>query len=158
MDVTLEERVSILERTVSAEIRERGKMRKGIGDVRSLLENRSEAHRRMLQAIGDTQSEHTRVLRQIQETVGRMAPKVDSIEAHMHGMQLRMGHLDTRMSGLENRMDGLDVKVGELDSKVTRLDGKIDALAGQVDDKFNTIIGLLSKSMQTYRTETPAPR
>ena len=153
MAANLAERVSILERAVSAEIKARVKMQEDMNQA-------SEISKRMIQAVGDTQSDHTRTLREIKQTIDRMAPKVDSIETQMHGVQLRIGHVDGKIDTVTgdlnskfNHLDGkidtvtgdLNSKIGELDQKFNRLDGKIDTVAQDLNSKFDTVIDLLKK-------------
>ena len=82
----LEVRVTTLERTVASEIRERMRMSQDIGEMKDLITKRSEAQRRILQAVGDTQSEHSTLLRDIRRTVDWIAPKMDVIETQVAGI------------------------------------------------------------------------
>jgi chromosome segregation ATPase len=161
----LEARVTTLERTVASEIRERMRMSQDIGEVKDLITKRSEAQRRMLQALGDTQSEHSALLRDIRRTVDWMAPKVDAIETQVAGTSTRMGILEGQVGALEGRMGTLEGKMGTLEGRMGALEGqvgalgnrmdrkvdalaedmngKIDALAEDMNGKFATIIGML---------------
>ena len=125
-------------------------MSQDIGELNGLITKGSEVQRRILQAVDDTQSEHTALLRDIRRTVDRMASKVDAIETQVAGTSTRIGLLEghmgafgTRMDRLETRADQLDGKVAQLDDKVERVDGKVDALAEEMNGKFATIIGML---------------
>jgi chromosome segregation ATPase len=128
----LEARVTTLERTVASEIRERMRMSQDIGEMKDLITKRSEAQRRMLQALGDTQSEHSTLLRDIRRTVGWMAPKLDVIETQVAGTSTRMGILEGQMGALEGRMGTLEGQMGTLEGRMGTLEGQMGTLEGQM--------------------------
>jgi chromosome segregation ATPase len=164
MGTDLADRVSILEQTVSAEIGARVAMRQDIGKVEDLLEKRSRAQLRLLQAIADTQSEHSTALRDVRAKVDRMAPQVHAIETKVDGVHFRMGILENRMGGLDSRIghvedkieqvdtrighvedkiEQVDTRIGHVEDKVGQLDTKIDTVAEELNGKFDTVIDLL---------------
>jgi chromosome segregation ATPase len=93
----LEGRVSVLETTVKEEAALRAKMDSDLGDIKAT----QNAHTRSLQALHDTQSDHTRRLTRIEDKVG--------------GIEDRLGRVEDRLDGVEDRLDGVEDRMGRLE-------------------------------------------
>jgi septal ring factor EnvC (AmiA/AmiB activator) len=93
----IEARVSTLEATVEAEARVRAQMDNDIGDLK--IESR--AQRRMLQALAETQSEHTATLADHTARLIRLEAGQAKLEAGMtavlDGVQTIIGLLDREL-------------------------------------------------------------
>jgi chromosome segregation ATPase len=124
----LEHRVGILEATIRSEAEQRAKMSQDIGKLDEKVDAHFNAQRLLIQALQQTQSDHTEVLRDIRGKVDRMAPKVDLIETSVAGVSTRMGILEGSVAGVSTRMGILEGRMEELDGKFERLDGKMDAV------------------------------
>jgi chromosome segregation ATPase len=136
----LEHRVGILEATIRSEAEQRAKMSQDIGKLDEKVDAHFNAQRLLIQALQQTQSDHTEVLRDIRGKVDRMAPKVDLIETSVAGVSTRMGILEgsvagvsTRMGILEGSVAGVSTRMGILEGRMEELDGKFERLDGKMD-------------------------
>jgi chromosome segregation ATPase len=84
--------------------------------------------KQMLQAVGDTLSDHTKRLTRLEE-------KVDD---HTQ----RLIRLETKFDGLETKFDGLEARVGGLETNMAQVKTKLGVVHAGVD----TIIEMLNKA------------
>jgi chromosome segregation ATPase len=80
----LEGRVTVLEATVKEEAGLRAKMDSDLGEMKATLI----AHKHSLQALHDTQSDHTERLTRIEGRVGRIGGKVENIEQKLSDVHI----------------------------------------------------------------------
>jgi chromosome segregation ATPase len=97
----LEGRVAVLEATVKEEAGLRAKMDNGLGEMKATLI----AHRHSLQALHDTQSDHTKRLTRIEGKVENIENRVGSIENRAGNIEQKLG--DVRI-GVHAILDLLD--------------------------------------------------
>ncbi len=95
----LEGRVAVLEATVKEEAVLRAKMDSDLGEMKATLI----AHKHSLQALHETQSDHTRRLTRIEDKVGKIEDRVGKIED-------RVGKIEDRVGKIEDKVG--DVRVG----------------------------------------------
>jgi chromosome segregation ATPase len=109
----LEARVAVLEVTVKEEAGLRAKMDSDLGDMKATLN----AHGRSLQALHDTQSDHTRRLTRIEDKVGTIEGRLGTIEGRVGTIEGRVGTIEGRVGTIEGRVGTIaeqlaDVRVG----------------------------------------------
>jgi len=97
----LEGRVAVLEATVKEEAGLRAKMDSDLGEMKATLI----AHKHSLQALHDTQSDHTKRLTRIEDRVGNIEDRVGSIEDRVGNIEQVLG--DVRI-GVHAILDLLD--------------------------------------------------
>ncbi len=95
----IETRMSTLEGTVEVEARTRAQMDKDMSDMREEFR----IQRNLLQALAETQSEHTTMLRELGEGYGELRGDVD---------YLKTGH-ETVMAGIQTIITLLDPSVDD---------------------------------------------
>ena len=100
----IEARVSTLEATVEAEARVRAQMDNDMGDLK--VEFR--AQRRMLQALAETQSEHT-------ATLADHTARLISLEAGQAKLEAGQAKLE---AGMTTVLDGVQTIIGLLDREL----------------------------------------
>ncbi len=100
---SLEGRVSTLEATVRIEAGLRAKMDEDLGDLK--VEFR--AQRRMLQALHDTQQEHT--------------ARFEAIDGRLEHVEGRLENVDGRLGAVEGTLQKVNVGVQAISDKLDRL-------------------------------------
>jgi chromosome segregation ATPase len=86
----LEGRVTVLEVTVMEEASLRAKMDSDLGEMRTTLI----AHKHSLQALHETQSDHTKRLTRIEDKVGRLEEQMGDVRIGVHAI---LDLLDTHL-------------------------------------------------------------
>ena len=81
------------------------------------------AQRSMLQALHDTQTEHTRRFTKIE---GRL----DGVETRLGGVETRLDGLEGRLGGVEGRLGGVEESLGSVKAGITAIQDKLDLLIG----------------------------
>ena len=119
----LEGRVAVLETTVKEEASLRAKMDSDLGEMKATLI----AHKHSLQALHDTQSDHTNRLTRIEDKLGNVENRVESLDG-------KVTNLDGKVEHIQGKVTSLDGKVTNLDGKVTNLDGKVEHIQGKVEN------------------------
>jgi len=107
----IEARVSTLEATVEAEARVRAQMDNDIGDLK--IESR--AQRRMLQALAETQSEHTATLADHTARLIRLEAGQAKLEAGQAKLEAGQEKLEAGMTAV---LDGVQTIIGLLDREL----------------------------------------
>lgn len=104
----LEGRVGALEATVEREAALRARMDEDLSKVTETLR----AHGRSLQALHDTQQDHTRRLTRIEDRLGHVEDRLGHVEVRLENVEVRLGHveekLDTVHIGVHAILDLLD--------------------------------------------------
>lgn len=131
MAYDLEHRVGILEATVRSEAEQRAKMSQDIGKLGEKADAHFHAQRLLIQALQETQSDHTEALRDIRGKVDWMVPKVDLIETSIAGVSTRMGILEGKVDQLEGKFVHLEGKFDQLEGRFVHLEGRFDQLEGR---------------------------
>jgi archaellum component FlaC len=111
----LEGRVTVLEVTVKKEAALRAKMDGDLGDMKATLN----AHTRSLQALHDTQSDHTARLTRIEDRLG--------------GVEDRLGGVEDRLGGVEDRLGGVESDVGNLTAQMADVRVGVHAILDLLD-------------------------
>jgi chromosome segregation ATPase len=102
----LDGRVAVLEATVREEASLRAKMDSDLGEMKATLI----AHKHSLQALHDTQSDHTKRLTRIENKVGSIEGRVESIENRVESIEQGLG--DVRI-GVHAILDLLDTHLAQ---------------------------------------------
>jgi len=104
----LEDRVTVLEVTVQKEAALRAKMDSDLGDVKATLN----AHTGSLQALHDTQSDHTRRLTRIEDRLGNVEDRLGNVEDRLGNVEDRLGNVEEQLGtvrvGVHAILDLLD--------------------------------------------------
>jgi chromosome segregation ATPase len=100
----LEGRVTVLEVTVKKEAALRAKMDGDLGDMKATLN----AHTRSLQALHDTQSDHTARLTRIEDRLGGVEDRLGGVESDVGNLTAQMA--DVRV-GVHAILDLLDANL-----------------------------------------------
>jgi chromosome segregation ATPase len=95
----LEGKVAVLEATVKEEAGLRAKMDSDLSEMKATLI----AHKHSLQALHDTQSDHTKRLTRIEN-------KVENIEGKVEDIENRVGNIENRVGNIEQKLG--DVRIG----------------------------------------------
>jgi chromosome segregation ATPase len=109
----LEERVSVLEVTVQEEAALRAKMDGDLGEMKATLN----AHTRSLQALHDTQSDHTRRLTRIEDDVRGIKVDVKDLKEDVGGLKEHAGSVQEQLQDIRI---GLHAIVDLLDTHLAR--------------------------------------
>jgi chromosome segregation ATPase len=107
-----ERRLGRLEDTVETQATLRAAMDKDIADVKA----EQRAQRALLQAVHDTQSDHTKRLTSIEGRVG-------NVETRLGNVETRLGNVETRLGQVEEKLGHVHVGVQTI---IAVLDRKID--------------------------------
>jgi chromosome segregation ATPase len=102
----LEGRVTVLEATVKREAGLRAKMDSDLGEIKAT----QIAHTRSLQALHDTQSDHTRRLTRIEDKVGGLEDRLGNVEDRLGNVEDRLGRVEGEVGSLKQQMG--DVRIG----------------------------------------------
>jgi chromosome segregation ATPase len=101
--------------------------------------------KRVLQAVGTTQSEHTVLLARLAETLRVHSTALDSLDGRLGTIETHISSLDRRMSGSDARMihvtDRLfssDTRMAEIEGRVVGMDGKLDRLIAVLERPSQT--------------------
>jgi len=95
-----------LEATVKEEAGLRAKMDSDLGEMKATLI----AHKHSLQALHETQSDHTRRLTRIEDKVGRVEDRVGKVEDRVGRIEDKVGKVEDRVGRIEEMLG--DVRVG----------------------------------------------
>jgi chromosome segregation ATPase len=93
-------------------------------DVHTLWPKAVEANR-LLQALSETQSEHTATLADHTRRLTRLENKVDTLSVDMAGVKRDVGTLKGDMAGLKGDVSGLKGDVSTLKGDVSTLKGDV---------------------------------
>jgi chromosome segregation ATPase len=106
----LEGRAAVLEATVKEEAGLRAKMDSDLGEMKATLI----AHKHSLQALHDTQSDHTKRLTRIEDKATRIEERVGSIEGRVGSIEDRVGSIEDRVGSIEGRVGSIEQKLGDV--------------------------------------------
>jgi chromosome segregation ATPase len=119
-------RLGTLERTVETQATLRAAMEKDIADVQA----EQRAQRALLQAVHDTQSEHTKRFRSVETRLGNVETRLGSVETRLGSVEGRLGQVEGRLGQVEGRLGQVEEKLGNVHIGVQAilavLDRKID--------------------------------
>jgi chromosome segregation ATPase len=116
----LEGRVAVLEVKVEEEAALRANMDSDLGDMKATLN----AHTRSLQALADTQSDHTARLTRIEDRLDGVEDRLDGVEGRLDRVdegltEVRTGLTEVR-TGLGNVQIGVHAIIDLLDTHLAR--------------------------------------
>jgi len=124
----LEERLTTLEERMDVE----SGLWASIDRDLSTLAQGQIAAKKLIQALGNTQSEHTRAL-------NRLDLRLDVMGLQFTGVDLRFDGMDQRLNGMDRRLDGIDGRLDGMDRRFDGIDGRLDGIDGQLTE----IVGML---------------
>jgi phage-related minor tail protein len=131
---TVDTRLSKLESTVEEQTRLRAAMDKDVGDLKAGLG----AQVRLIQAISDTQSDHTRQIRELRDHVDE---KFEAVEG-------RLGTVEGRLGAVEGRLEAVAGKLGAVDGRLEAVAGRLGAVESTLETVHvgvDLIIGKLDR-------------
>jgi chromosome segregation ATPase len=130
----LEGKVAVLEATVKEEAGLRAKMDSDLSEMKATLI----AHKHSLQALHDTQSDHTKRLTRIEN-------KVENIEGKVEDIENRVGNIENRVGNIENRVGNIEQKLGDVRIGVHAILDLLDTHLAR-KPRWTSLIGLLRLS------------
>jgi chromosome segregation ATPase len=98
---SLEGRVAVLEVTVEREAGLRAKMDRDLSDVGQTLK----AHTRSLQALHDTQQDHTRSLTRIEDRLGNVEDRLGNVEGRLGSVEEKLGTVQVGVHAILDLLD-----------------------------------------------------
>lgn len=104
---TIESRVTTLEVTVKTEARVRAQMDKDISDMSAKLD----AHGRLLQALHETQTDHTARLSRLEAGMERLEGRTERLEARSERLEAGQAKV---LAGVQAIIGLLDREIGDL--------------------------------------------
>jgi chromosome segregation ATPase len=151
----LEGKVAVLGATVKEEASLRANMDSDLGEMKATLI----AHKHSLQALHDTQSDHTRRLSRIEDKagsienmVGSIEEKVGGIENRVRGVENKVGSIEGRVGNIENRVGGVENRVGSIEQKLRDVHIGVHAILDLLDThlarkpRWASLAGLLGRN------------
>jgi chromosome segregation ATPase len=141
----LEGRVTVLEATVKEEAGLRAKMDSDLGEMKATLI----AHKHSLQALHDTQSDHTKRLTRIENRVGNIENKVENIESRVGNIESRVGNIEGRVENIEGRVENIEGRVENIEQKLGDVHIGVHAILDLLDThlarkpRWTSLTGLL---------------
>jgi chromosome segregation ATPase len=130
-----EERLTTLEERVDME----SGLRASIDRDLSTLAQGQTAANKMIQALGNTQSEHTRALNRLNLQLEATGLQLTGVDLRFDGMDRRLHGMDRRLDGIDARLDRMDGRFDGIDARLDRMDGRFDGIDGQLTE----IVGML---------------
>jgi hypothetical protein len=131
----LEGRVATLEARVDEEAGLRAQMDEDVSKLH--------IQKRMLQALIDTQGDHTAQLRNIDR-------KLDNVELWMGVFKGRMELSESRLTGVEVRLTGMEDKITRVEGRLTGVEGRltgVEETLGNVNMGVHAILDLLNANL-----------
>jgi chromosome segregation ATPase len=119
----LEGRVAVLEVTVKEEAGLRAKMDSDLGEMKATLI----AHKHSLQALHDTQSDHTKRLTRIENKLGNVENKLGNVEG-------RVGNVENKLGNVENKLGNVEGKLGNVENKLGNVEGRVENMEQALGD------------------------
>jgi chromosome segregation ATPase len=135
----VDSRLSTLEVTVETEARVRAQMDQDMSDLRLQFD----AQRSLLQAVAQTQSEHTAMLRDHTIRLTGLEAGVARLDGRVSNVEAGVARLDGRVSNVEAGVARLEVGVAGLADRVANLETGLATVHAGV----HTIIGLLDRDI-----------
>jgi chromosome segregation ATPase len=115
-------RVGTLEATVRTEAHLRATMDFDMGKMQAEFR----AQRSMLQALHDTQQDHTRRLTGVE---GRLT----GVEGRLTGVEGRLTGVEDRLTGVEDRLTGVEDRLGNVEAGLDLVRAGVEAIHGKLD-------------------------
>ena len=116
----IEARVGTLEETAKTEARLRAAMDFDMGKMQAEFR----AQRSMLQALHDTQQDHTRRLTGVED-------RLAGVEGRLTGVEDRLAGVEDRLTGVEGRLTGVEGKLDLVSLGIEAIHGKLDVLINE---------------------------
>jgi hypothetical protein len=121
---SIEARVGTLEATVRTEAHLRATMDFDMGKMQAEFR----AQRSMLQALHDTQQDHTRRFTGVEGRLTNVADRLGGVEGRLGGVEDRLTGVDGRLTGVDGRLTGVEGGLELVRAGVEALHGKLDLL------------------------------
>jgi chromosome segregation ATPase len=103
----LEGRVTVLERTVEREAALRAKMDEDQSNITATLN----AHGTLLQALHDTQQDHTRRLTRVEDRLTRVEDRLTGVEGRLGNVEVRLGNVEDDLGVVKEKLDTVHIGV-----------------------------------------------
>jgi chromosome segregation ATPase len=103
----VEGRVTLLEGTVEREAALRAKMDEDQSNITAILG----AHTRSLQALHDTQQDHTGRLTRIEDGLGNVEGRLGNVEGRLGNVEIRLGHVEDDLVMVKEKLDTVHIGV-----------------------------------------------
>lgn len=103
----LEGRVTVLETTVEREAALRATMDEDQSNLTATLK----AHGRSLQALHDTQQDHTRRLTRIEGRLGNVEGRLGNVEVRLGNVEVRLGNVENDLVTVKEKLDTVHIGV-----------------------------------------------
>jgi chromosome segregation ATPase len=103
----LEGRVTVLEATVEREAALRAKMDEDQSNLAATLK----AHGRSLQALHDTQQDHTRRLTRIEGDLSDVKDRLGNVEVRLGNVEVRLGNVEEDLVTVKEKLDTVHIGV-----------------------------------------------
>jgi chromosome segregation ATPase len=146
-------RLTTLEEQVEAEASMRAAMAQDV----SFIKNEQRAQRGMLQAVGQTLSDHSALFFKFERQLTGIDDRLTSLEGRVVGMDDRLGSLEGRVVGMDDRLGSVEGRLtsveGRLGNVETRLGGvetrldRVEQGLGTVQIGVQTIIAMLDRQI-----------
>jgi chromosome segregation ATPase len=129
-------RVGTLEATVRTEAHLRATMDFDMGKMQAEFR----AQRSMLQALHDTQQDHTRRLTGVEGRLtgveGRLTGvegRLTGVEGRLTGVEGRLTGVEDRLTGVEDRLTGVEDRLGNVEAGLDLVRAGVEAIHGKLD-------------------------
>jgi phage-related minor tail protein len=126
---TVDARLSKLETTVEEQARLRAAMDQDMGDLKASLG----AQLKVIQAIRDTQSDHTKRLTTLETKMGAVEGRLGAVEGRLGAVEGRLGAVEGRLGAVEGRLGAVEGRLGAVESTLQKVHGGIELINGKLD-------------------------
>jgi chromosome segregation ATPase len=134
----LEGRVATLEARVDEEAGLRAQMDEDVSKLH--------IQKRMLQALIDTQGDHTAQLRNIDRKLdnvelwmGVFKGRMELSESRLTGVEVRLTGMEDKITRVEGRLTGVEVRLTGMEDKITRVEGRLTGVEGRLTGVEETL-------------------
>jgi chromosome segregation ATPase len=102
---------------------------------------RQDAFQRSLNALQETQGEHTARLNGIDK-------RLDGIDNRLDGIDIRLDGIDNRLDGIDNRLDGIDNRLDSIDNRLDRNEKEMRQGFAHLGTGQDVITKMLTKAIE----------
>jgi archaellum component FlaC len=139
---SIEARVGTLEATVRTEAHLRATMDFDMGKMQAEFR----AQRSMLQALHDTQQDHTRRFTGVEGRLTNVEDRLGGVEDRLTGVDGRLGGVEDRLTGVDGRLGGVEDRLGGVDGRLTGVEGGLELVRAGVEALHGKLDLLIDKS------------
>jgi chromosome segregation ATPase len=91
-------------------------------------------HTKVLNAVGQTQAEHTRLLTGLSQVLQVHGVRLDRVDQRLDGVDQRLDGVDQRLDRVDQRFDGMDQRFDGVDQRFDRVDGELGSMRGTLEE------------------------